>query len=204
MKTLMQSYGRPEKELCNVAMAQMARRYGAHFFPHTGHADAKKPGPEAGFEKALNSIPSLIACGRVGISCGLLSVDEVYSPIQLVIDREIIDALNRFVRGFEIDEATLALETIREVGHGGVFTGTEHTAAHWKRELWMPKIFAREMFSAWREKGAKTEVDLAREICVEALKSDPLPVHISEQLERKLLSIVEKSTGAAIKPVEPL
>jgi trimethylamine:corrinoid methyltransferase-like protein len=68
----------------------------------------------------------------------------------------------------------------------------------------MPKIFAREMFSAWREKGAKTEVDLAREICVEALKSDPLPVHISEQLERKLLSIVEKSTGAAIKPVEPL
>jgi trimethylamine--corrinoid protein Co-methyltransferase len=204
MKTLMQSYGRPEKELCNVAMAQMARRYGAHFFPHTGHADAKKPGPEAGFEKALNSIPSLIACGRVSISCGLLSVDEVYSPIQLVIDREIIDALNRFVRGFEINEATLALETIREVGHGGVFTGTEHTAAHWKRELWMPKIFAREMFSAWREKGAKTEVDLAREICVEALKSDPLPVHISEQLERKLLSIVEKSTGAAIKPVEPL
>jgi trimethylamine--corrinoid protein Co-methyltransferase len=204
MKTLMQSYGRPEKELCNVAMAQMARRYGAHFFPHTGHADAKKPGPEAGFEKALNSVPSLIACGRVGISCGLLSVDEVYSPIQLVIDREIIDALNRFVRGFEIDEATLALETIGEVGHGGVFTGTEHTAAHWKRELWMPKIFAREMFSAWREKGAKTEVDLAREICVEALKSDPLPVHISEQLERKLLSIVEKSTGAAIKPVEPL
>lgn len=86
MRTLMQSYGRPEKELCNVAMAQMARRYGAHFFPHTGHSDAKKPGPEAGFEKALNSLPSLIACGRVGISCGLLSVDEVFSPVQLVID----------------------------------------------------------------------------------------------------------------------
>jgi trimethylamine--corrinoid protein Co-methyltransferase len=204
MKTLMQSYGRPEKELCNVAMAQMARRYGAHFFPHTGHADAKKPGPEAGFEKALNSIPSLIACGRVNISCGLLSVDEVYSPIQLVIDREIIDALNRFVRGFEIDEATLAFETIREVGHGGVFTGTEHTAAHWKRELWMPKIFAREMFSAWRERGAKTEVDLARGICIEALKGEPLPVHISERLEQKLLAIIAQRVGVAIRPVESI
>jgi trimethylamine--corrinoid protein Co-methyltransferase len=200
----MQSYGRPEKELCNVAMAQMARRYGAHFFPHTGHSDAKRPGPEAGFEKALNSLPSLIACGRANISCGLLSVDEVYSPIQLVIDREIVDVLNRFVRGFDVSEATLAFETIKEVGHGGVFTGTEQTVAHWRKELWMPKIFAREMFSAWRGRGAKTEVDLARGICIEALKGEPLPVHISERLEQKLLAIIAQRVGVAIRPVESI
>lgn len=29
MRTGMYPYGRPEKEMCNVAMAQMARRYGA-------------------------------------------------------------------------------------------------------------------------------------------------------------------------------
>lgn len=204
MRTLMQSYGRPEKELCNVAMAQMARRYGAHFFPHTGHSDAKKPGPEAGFEKALNSLPSLIACGRVGISCGLLSVDEVFSPVQLVIDREVIGALRRFVRGFEVNEETLAFETLREVAPGGIFTGTEHTAKHWRSELWTPTVFAREMFGAWRQKGAKTEVDLAREICVEALRSELLPVHISEQLERKLLALIRKATGVVIQPVEPV
>jgi trimethylamine--corrinoid protein Co-methyltransferase len=204
MRTLMQSYGRPEKELCNVAMAQMARRYGAHFFPHTGHSDAKRPGPEAGFEKALNSLPSLIACGRANISCGLLSVDEVYSPIQLVIDREIVDVLNRFVGGFDVNEATLAFETIKEVGHGGVFTGTEQTVAHWRKELWMPKIFAREMFSAWRGRGAKTEVDLARGICIEALKGEPLPVHISERLEQKLLAIIAQRVGVAIRPVESI
>jgi len=204
MRTLMQSYGRPEKELCNVAMAQMARRYGAHFFPHTGHSDAKKPGPEAGFEKALNSLPSLIACGRVGISCGLPSVDEVFSPVQLVIDREVIGALRRFVRGFEVNEETLAFETLREVAPGGIFTGTEHTAKHWRRELWTPTVFAREMFGAWRQKGAKTEVDLAREICVEALRSELLPVHISEQLERKLLALIKKATDVVIQPVEPV
>ncbi|MFN3422603.1 MAG: trimethylamine methyltransferase family protein, partial [Armatimonadota bacterium] len=204
MRTLMQSYGRPEKELCNVAMAQLAIHYGAHFFPHTGHSDAKKPGPEAGFEKALNALPSLIACGRVGISCGLLSVDEVYSPIQLVIDREIVGALRRFVQGFEVNEETLAFETIKEAASIGVFTGTEHTAKHWRKELWTPTVFAREMFSAWRQKGAKTEVDLAREICIEALKSEPLPVYISDQLERKLLAIVKKATGVEIQPVEPI
>ncbi len=204
MQTLMQSYGRPEKELCNVAMAQLARRYGAHFFPHTGHSDAKKPGAEAGFEKALNAIPSLIACGRVGISCGLLSVDEVYSPVQLVIDREIISALRRFVQGFEISEDTLAVDLVKEVGPGGLFTATEHTATYWRKELWHPTIFAREMFSAWRQKGAKTEVDEARTICREALRSEPLPAHISDALERFLLSLIRKTTGVALAPVEPL
>ncbi len=204
MQTLMQSYGRPEKELCNVAMAQLARRYGAHFGPHTGHSDAKKPGPEAGFEKALNAIPSLIACGRVGISCGLLSVDEVFSPIQLVIDREIIHALRRFVQGFEINEDTLAVDLVKEVGPGGLFTATEHTATHWRKELWHPTIFAREMFSAWQQRGAKTEVDLAREICQEALRSEPLPVHLSENLERDLLTLIRKRTGVSLQPVETL
>ncbi|MGQ9462206.1 MAG: trimethylamine methyltransferase family protein [Candidatus Fervidibacter sp.] len=204
MRTLMQSYGRPEKELCNVAMAQLARRYGANFFPHTGHSDAKKPGPEAGFEKALNALPTLITCGRIGISCGLLSVDEVYSPVQLVIDREIVDALRRFVQGFEVDDETLAFDTVKEVGPGGVFTGTEHTANHWRRELWVPTVFAREMFNAWRQKGGKTEVELAREIRFEALKSEPLPVYTPAQLERKLLSIMKKATGVEINPVEPL
>ncbi|MCS7187736.1 MAG: trimethylamine methyltransferase family protein [Armatimonadetes bacterium] len=204
MRTLMQSYGRPEKELCNVAMAQMARRYGARFFPHTGHSDAKKPGPEAGFEKALNALPSLIACGRVGISCGLLSVDEVYSPVQLVIDREIIGALDRFVKGFEVNEETLAFEVLREVASEGIFTGTEHTAKHWRCELWTPTVFAREMFSAWKQKGAKTEIELAREICIEALRSEPLPVHISERLERRLLMLIKEGTGVAIEPVEPI
>ncbi|MFN4179314.1 MAG: trimethylamine methyltransferase family protein [Armatimonadota bacterium] len=204
MRTLMQSYGRPEKELCNVAMAQLAIHYGAHFFPHTGHSDAKKPGPEAGFEKALNALPSLIACGRVGISCGLLSVDEVFSPIQLVIDREIIGALRRFVQGFEVNEETLAFETIKEAASIGIFTGTEHTAKHWRKELWTPTVFAREMFSAWRQKGAKTEVDLAREICIEALRSELIPVYISDQLEQKLIAIVKKAVGFEIQPVEPI
>lgn len=202
MRSLMQSYGRPEKELCNVAMAQMAFRYGAHFHPHTGHSDAKKPAAEAGFEKALNSIPSLLTCGRASICCGLLSVDEVFSPVQMVIDREIVDALRRFVSGFEVNEEMLAFDVISEVGPGGIFTATEHTASYFRKELWTPKVFASEMFSGWLQSGSKTELDKAKEIALEALKGEPLSVCISESLERKLLAMIEKATGAKISPVE--
>ncbi len=205
MRTMMQCYGRPEKELANVAMAQMARRYGAHFFPHTGHSDAKRPGPEAGFEKALNTIPSLLACGRASINCGLLSVDEVHSPVQMVIDLEIVSALRRFVKGFEVSEETLAFDVTREVGPGGNFTVTDHTARLFRRELWEPRVFAREMMDAWLSGGGKTEVDKAREICLERVfAGEPLRPKISESLEGELLSIIERSTGAKIRPVEPL
>ena len=69
---------------------------------------------------------------------------------------------------------------------------------------WMPKVFAREMFSAWCGRGAKTEVELAGEICVEALRGELLPVHISEQLERKLLGLIAQRIGVAIRPVESI
>ena len=54
MRTCVYTFGRPEKEMCNVAMAQMARRYGARYIGHCGHTDAKRPSVEAGFQKALN------------------------------------------------------------------------------------------------------------------------------------------------------
>ncbi|HIE09876.1 MAG TPA: hypothetical protein EYP65_08520, partial [Armatimonadetes bacterium] len=72
-----------------------------------------------GSRKRLNTIPSLPACGKAGINCGLLSVDEVHSPVQVVIDLEIVSALRRFVKGFEISDDTLAVEVIKRVGPEG-------------------------------------------------------------------------------------
>lgn len=202
MRTGMYPFGRPEKELCNIAMARMARRYGAHFHGHCGHSDAKRPSVEAGFQKALNSIPTLMVCGRTTISCGLLSVDEVFSPVQLIIDDEIVSSLQHFARGFEVSEDTLALDVIREVGPGGCFLDTEHTASHFRTELWEPRLFSRNMFNAWRQGAMKTDADYAMDICRDIVKRDPLPPRISEKLERELLGIIRKASGAEIKPVE--
>jgi len=202
MRTGMYPFGRPEKELCNIAMAQMARRYGAHFHGHCGHSDAKRPSVEAGFQKALNSIPTLMVSGTTMISCGLLSVDEVFSPIQLIIDDEIVSALRRFARGFEVNEDTLALDVIKEVGPGGCFLDTVHTATHFRDELWEPRVFSRNMFNAWRQGDMKTDADSAMDIYRDIVKRDPLPVCISDELERELLGIIRKASGAEIEPVE--
>lgn len=204
MSTGMYPYGRPEKEICNVITAQMARRYGAYYGGHTGHSDAKRPSVESGFQKALNSIPTLMVCGRASINCGLLSVDEVFSPIQMVIDDEIVSALNRFINGFEINEETLAFDAIKRVGAGGCFIDDEHTARFHRSEIWQPRIFTRDMLRPWREKGAKIDIEVAKEIWGDIMRREPLPPRISQSLEKKLLEIVERSVGVKIKPVEPV
>ncbi|HUT36926.1 MAG TPA: trimethylamine methyltransferase family protein [Planctomycetota bacterium] len=202
MRTGMYCYGRPEQQLANVALAQMARRYGVPFWGHCGLSDAKRPSAEAGFQKALGAIPCLMACGRTSIATGLLSVDEVFSPVQMVIDAEMVSALKRFARGFEVSEETLAFDLIRQVGPGGGFLDAEHTVRHFRGELWEPRLFAREMLAGWQRHGAKTDVDLAREVVHDLLRREPLPSRISDALERTLLGILRKATGIALPPIE--
>jgi trimethylamine--corrinoid protein Co-methyltransferase len=201
MRTGMYCYGRPEQELCNVAMAQMARRYGAPYGGHCGHTDAKRPSVEAGFQKAMGAIPSLLACGQTSIACGLLSVDEVFSPVQMILDDEMVSALGRFARGFEVSEETLAFDAIREVGPGGTFLASEHTARHHRGELWEPRVFSRHMLPAWQQRGSKMDVDLARDIVHDLAEREPLPSRIPESLERRLLAILCQATGVEIPPV---
>ncbi|MBM4033889.1 MAG: hypothetical protein FJ291_19220 [Planctomycetes bacterium] len=202
MRTGMYCYGRPEQQLCNVALAQLARRYRVPFWGHCGLSDAKRPSAEAGFQKALGAVPTLMACGRTYISAGLLSVDEVFSPVQMVIDDEVVSALARFARGFEVSEETLAFDLIREVGPGGQFLGTEHTVRHFRSELWEPRIFAREMLTGWLRHGARSDVDVARQAVQELLGREPLPSRISDELDRRLRAIIRKATGVETPPVE--
>jgi len=204
MRTAMYCYGRPEQQLANVAMAQMARRYGAAYGGHCGLSDAKRPSAEAGFQKALGAIPCLMACGRTYISTGLLSVDEVFSPVQMAIDDEMVSALQRFARGFEVSEETLAFDVLRAVGPGGGFLDSEHTVRHHREELWEPRLFAREMLAGWQRHGSKTDADVAREIVHDLLGRDPLPVRISTKLERHLLGLIRKATGVSLHPAEPV
>jgi trimethylamine--corrinoid protein Co-methyltransferase len=202
MRTGMYPYGRPEMQLTNVAMAQMARRYGARFGGQCGLSDAKRPSTEAGFQKALGSIPSLLACGQTSIACGLLSVDEVFSPIQMVLDAEMVGALARFARGFEVSEETLALDVIRQVGPGGTFLDSEHTARHHRAEFWEPRVFSREMFSAWCAHGQKFDTTYAMEVYRDLCRRDPLPTRVSEGLERRLLDAIRRATGVELPPAQ--
>jgi trimethylamine--corrinoid protein Co-methyltransferase len=196
MKTMIFPFGRPEGIAPMLMTAQLARFYGVSFFSHGGLTTAKLPSAEVGYQKALTALPILLAGGSFWLDAGLLSIDEVYSPIQMVLDNEFLGALKHLCKEFEISEETLAIDTILEVGPGGSYIDQSHTARHFRREQWQPQLWTRSMLGPWLEAGAKLDVDLARERVLD-LNRGSLPASMLEpELERSLLQVIDRASQA--------
>jgi trimethylamine--corrinoid protein Co-methyltransferase len=199
MKTAIYPYGRPEMAITNLMTAQMARFYGASFSGHAGLSDAKLPSVEAGAQKALTAIPTLLGGGSLWMDAGLLCIDEVFSPIQMALDDEFLGALKQFTREFEISPETLALETIFEAGPGGGYVDKMHTARRFRKEHWQPGLWSREMLSPWLKGDRQIDADRACERVLALAALPPEPSFMSEDLEQDVLALIARA-GEALVP----
>ena len=136
---------------------------------------------------------TLLAGGSFWMDAGLLSTDEVYSPIQMILDNELLSALKQFAKSFEVTEESISLETIFEAGPGGGFIDKMHTARNFRAELWQPKIWSRTMLGPWRETGSKLDVDLAREIALNVQDRASEYHGLNEADERNILDLIAKA-----------
>jgi trimethylamine--corrinoid protein Co-methyltransferase len=191
MRTMIYPYGRPEMALANLMTAQMARYYGASFSGHAGLSDAKLPSVEAGYQKALTAIPTLLASGSFWMDAGLLSTDEVCSPVQMILDNEFLSALSHFCREFEVSEESLGLDTILEAGPGGSYMDKEHTARRFRHEHWQPALWSREMLAPWLAGPRKLDVDRAREQAIELMQKTEMEPGLPGTFENDLLNIID-------------
>ncbi|MBI2942032.1 MAG: trimethylamine methyltransferase family protein [Chloroflexi bacterium] len=192
-RTMMRPYGRPDQVLAILMGAQMARRYGVQCSGHCGLTDAKRPSPEAAAQKLQSALPTLLATGRASIAAGLLSTDEVFSPVQMVLDDELISALIQFTCEYEVSDESIAADLVATVGPGGNFLAEPHTAQWFRRELWEPAIWSRQAFAAWRERDGRIDVDRARERALAILSAPSPPSAISEAEETELQRIISRA-----------
>jgi trimethylamine--corrinoid protein Co-methyltransferase len=88
-----------------------------------------------------------------------------------------------------VDEDTLALDVIRQVGVGGNFLGEAHTYDHFRQELWFPTAFDRRRWDEWWADGARTMADWAHEHKVQILEEHH-PTAPDPDLVREIDSIV--------------
>jgi trimethylamine:corrinoid methyltransferase-like protein len=191
MKTMIYPFGRPAMGIATVISAHIARHFGASFSGHGGLSDSKLPSVESGAQKALTALPTLMAGGSFWMDAGLLSTDEVYSPIQMVLDNEFLSALKQFTRSFEISEESIGLETIFEAGPGGGFLDKVHTVRYFRSELWQPEIWSRTMLAPWQEASSKLDVDLAREIALDVYRRAGDYRGLNAETAHDILTLIE-------------
>jgi trimethylamine--corrinoid protein Co-methyltransferase len=107
--------------------------YGCPSGVHAGKTDACVPGIQAAVEKSISMYGAVMA-GAIGVgTVGQLENMITFSPLQLAIDNEMVRYVRHAIRGFEVNEETLALGVIEELGHGGQAFDHPHTVQNFRK-----------------------------------------------------------------------
>lgn len=196
--------GAVETGLITAGAAQLARHYGLPCRGVGGTTDAKTLDLQCMLERVSTLLPAVLA-GVHFITCGgtLESTTTESHPL-LVLDDDVCGLMLRLARGIEVSEETIALELIRQVGWEGCYLAQVHTARHYRREHFLPRLLRREGREAWERKGAKTAVDLARER-VRAILARHEPRPLDPAVEKELLdylAMVRQRTIADFEAAE--
>ncbi len=127
MKTANLSMGAAETCLLSSGELALAQFYGFATYRMGGYSDSHYPDIQAGIEKAFATLilaqsnADLIAMG------GPFNNASHQSYEQVVIDHDIWEMAERIATEIEVNDATLAYDTVAKVGPGGSYMAESHT-----------------------------------------------------------------------------
>ena len=165
MRTADLSEAGPENGLSTAAMCQVAQQFAMPTYCCSLHCDGKIGDFQTGLEKAAGLMSAFLAGVSLTANMGLLSRCSAASYEQMVLDDELCAYLQRFRQGVAVNEDTLGLDVIREVGVGGEFITHPHTARHCRSgEVWNPALLDRTSVGARTSDLYGRAADRVREI----------------------------------------
>lgn len=177
MRTTQVTYGSPEQDLGKIAMIQLARRYHIPIYSLGGGVESKVPDAEAASEAMLSMLVNGLAGATLNQSLGSLSFGMYGSPEMAVICDEQVSMIKRILEGVAVNDDTLAVDVIRQVGPGGDYLGHDHTVRFFRKELYYPRLFKRQTLEEWTQTGKKMAHQVAHERVQQILaKAGPVPL----------------------------
>jgi trimethylamine---corrinoid protein Co-methyltransferase len=182
--------GGPEDFLFGAATNVLADFYNIPLSMGAFATGAKEPNWQAGLEGAMSSFMASVVMSDMLLGCGFLHGSRIWSFAEMMMDCEIFSIVHKMMGGIEVNDETLAMESIANVGPGGHYLAQKHTRNH-MRELFMPKFMDRRPYSEW-----ETKKDDARDWALtrarKTLKEhqpDPLDENISKEFDRIIKSV---------------
>jgi trimethylamine--corrinoid protein Co-methyltransferase len=192
------AYGAPEFGMgTSIFCTSMGRYYDIPTYGFGGCSDSKMPDAQAGAEVMMNGM--LAALGGVNLihDCGYLAGGSIGSMEMAVVCNEIVGMILRIVRGVKVDEETLAVDVIKNVGPGGHYMSQKHTLDH-VRELYQPTLFDRESEVTWVKAGKKDVRDMARMKAKQILQ-EHTPTPLPKDVQLRLREIVKETEKQLVK-----
>jgi trimethylamine--corrinoid protein Co-methyltransferase len=181
--------GGGEEALLMAASAQIANHLGLPSSVAAGMTDAKSMDAQAGYEKGISVAAAALAGGNlVSAYPGIVGSLMGQSFEGLVIDNDLLGAVQRLLQGIEVTDESLSVDVIAETVTGiGHFLGNEQTLRLMRTEFRYPELADRSAPGAWEEEGSPAIVERAHERVREIL-STHYPAYIGPALDAEIRS----------------
>jgi trimethylamine--corrinoid protein Co-methyltransferase len=140
--------GGPEDFLFGAATNLLADYYNVPLSMGAFATGAKEPDWQAALDNSLSAFMAVSTLSDMLLGAGLLHGSRIFSYEMLVMDCEIWSLLENMFTGIEVNETTLALDAIQQVGPGGSYLGQKHTRQY-MRKRWIPTLMDRRTYDEW-------------------------------------------------------
>ena len=172
--------GAPENIMLAELGAELGRFYGLPSASWVS-TESKIADGQASLEKSIGFLAHM----RAGINniwgVGQLESEMTVSPVQAVIDNEIIAYCRRMERYALTEDEDLALDAIRDVGIAGSFLDHPHTIERYRQELFEPTVLSRDTRESWFASGSPDLAERARARAGQLLADESEPTLSAEQ-----------------------
>lgn len=117
---------------------------------------------------------------------------------QLVLDNEVIRNYRQCAEGIPVNDETLAIDTIKNVGSQGHFLMEANTLSYMNKQS-SPELFTRCPRDNWVAAGSPQAKELANEKAREILKNHKPSVSLPESASAKLDEIIKEAESRYCK-----
>jgi trimethylamine--corrinoid protein Co-methyltransferase len=181
MKTMVGLYNGPDTYHMMTMAKNMALFYDLPDFNYGGHSDSKVVDLQAAVEVAMSIFIIGMAGGNLNHDVGYMESGMSHSLQMVVLGNEIIGQTRHYKKIPAINDETLALDTIDQVGAGGNYVENSHTLRNF-RKIWYSPLFDTKIYQAWEKDGSKSLEIVLTEKVKQILKT-----HQPEKLSAEVL-----------------
>jgi len=191
MHTGAPAFGTPEYSKAVLIGGQLARRYAIPYRSSNVNA-SNAPDAQATYESQMSIWSCMLAqCHLVKHALGWLEGGLTASFEKVIIDAEMLQMMTEFLVPLGIDDDTMALDAMREVGPGGHFFGCAHTLERYEKAFYSPILSDWSNFENWQDNGSLDATQRAR-IIYKQLLDDYQPPAMDPAVEEELDAFVAR------------
>ncbi len=147
------AFGTPEYTKAAQASGQLARLIEVPFRSSNVTA-ANEVDAQAAYESQMSLWGSMMGGAHlIEHAAGWMHGGLTASCEKLIVDAEMLQLMQAYFTPIVVDEASLAVDAIREVGPGGHFFGADHTMSRYETAFYTPLLSNWDNHTTWLDRG---------------------------------------------------